>query len=163
MPFSTLIAQTTPSAQYLTRISLSDTEADTSLPASIRDSFEDDDGRPLRSFSCDLNGDGVEEKFIPNEFLAGTGGAPWVIYDPGKAKVIGTIDAGVIFVQIKSSGSYRNLECYWGLGGGEGIVTLYTFSGNSYKRSKARNLKDAQLEKYFEDRKPVKALTKLRR
>ena len=61
-------------------ISVANVTVDGSLPGSIRDAFEDDDGRPLKSASVDLDGDGVAEKLVPNEFLCGTGGCPWVIF-----------------------------------------------------------------------------------
>ena|SRR5579859_5320865 len=54
-------------------ISMSNVTADGSLPGSIRDAFDDDDGRPLKSVSVDLDGDGTAEKFVPNEFLCGNG------------------------------------------------------------------------------------------
>ena len=116
-------------------VSLASVTVDGSLPNSIRDAFEDDDGRPVRSASVDLDGDGTAEKLVPNEFLCGTGGCPWVIYSTTQKRVIGTVFASAIAVQSNVVGGYKILIVTFSEGA-KGVLThKYAFIDGSYRRT----------------------------
>jgi hypothetical protein len=145
--------------RYLARIEQGDAKVDKELPDSLRSAFEDSDDSPLKSVSFDLNGDGVKEKFIPNELLGGSGGCPWIIYDPKRQRIIGKIGAKVIFIQEQKSASYAVLECYWRNGGGEGSVFIYEFKGEDYQTTDKFDLHNEEIEDYFAQRRDVPHVT----
>lgn len=105
---------------------------DTALTDDIRDAFQDDDGRPLKSIAVDLDGDGKPEKLIPNEFLGGSGGCPWLIFDPRTRRVLGEIDAKEFYVLTQKNNGYHSLECSWSLGSDRMTMTRYDFDGRKY-------------------------------
>ena len=129
------------------------TKPDSTIPDSIRGYFEDDDGMQLKSFSYDLNGDGIKEKFIPNEFLCGTGLCPWIILDTRSNKVIGEIDAKVIFITDSVQHGYPVLEAYIRCGGGCGSFSTYEYISNAYQSVRDVSLKDDEIELYFKSKK----------
>ena len=143
------------SDKYSSQIESDDAFPDSTLPDRLRKLREDDDGSPLERVSIDLNSDGKMEKFIPEKFLEGTGGCPWLVFDSGLKHLIGRIGAKVIFVLKKKQRGYANLECYWKMWGGLGTVTTYTFNGREYKKTSTSELRDEQIDKYFEERKNV--------
>ena len=145
--------------RYLAQIEPGDAKVDKELPDSIRSAFEDSDDSPLKSVSFDLNGDGVKEKFIPNEFLGGSGGCPWIIYDPKLQKIMGEIGGSVIFVQQKTSAGFAVLECYWRNGGGEGSVFICTVKGGLYETTDNFDLHGQEIEDYFHQRRDVPHVT----
>lgn len=128
---------------------LADAESDSLLSGDVRAKFDDDDGRPLKSVSLDLNGDGMQEKFVPNEFLCGNGGCPWIIYDPHMRRVLGRVDGKFIIVDVKKDSGYSQIETFMGLGGGEGDVLTYAFSKGQYKRIGKVSLKGSEVSEYF--------------
>jgi hypothetical protein len=144
--------------KYLWRIEPDNAIPDNKLPSDIRSALEDDDGQPLNSVSIDLTGDGIKEKLIPNEVLRGTGGCPWVVFDAKHKRVIGEIDAIVIFVQERKQSGFYVLECYWRNGGDRGSVTTYAFNGRQYLKRASFNLQDEQIDKYFDERKNIPML-----
>ena len=105
---------------------------DTTLTDDVREAFADDDGRPLKSIAVDLNGDGKHEKLIPNEFLCGSGGCPWVIFEPGSRRILGEINAKEIEVLSQKVNGYFSLKCSWSLGADRLTFTHYAFDGRKY-------------------------------
>jgi hypothetical protein len=89
---------------------------DKNIPNSVRDAFADDDGKAMKSVSVDLNDDKNPEKLIPNEFLCGNGGCPWLVYST------------------KLHEGYKSIRTYWSLGAGESGTALYQFRRGAYKR-----------------------------
>jgi len=150
---SFVVAQS--STKYLWRIEVDNAIPDNKLPENVRSAFDDDDDRALNSISIDLNGDGIKEKLIPNEFLRGTGGCPWVVFDTKRKRVVGKIDAMVTFVQKRKQSGYFVLECYWRNGGDSGSVTTYAFNGREYVKLGSLSIQDEQIDKYFDERKSV--------
>jgi hypothetical protein len=116
-------------------ISIGSVTADKSLPDSIRDAFDDDDGRPLRSASVDLDGDGTAEKFVPNELLCGNGGCPWVIYSVTQKRVIGTVFGSTLIVQSNSIGGYKTLVVSFSEGLNRVITQKYAFIDGYYRKT----------------------------
>jgi hypothetical protein len=116
-------------------ISVANVTADGSLPNSIRDAFEDDDGRPLRSAYIDLDGDGIAEKLVPNEFLCGTGGCPWVIYSSTQKRVIGTVFGSTLAVQSSFIGGYKILIVTFSEGAKGVLTQKYAFIDGSYRKT----------------------------
>lgn len=107
---------------------------DRALPERVRKYFADDDGRPLKSVAMDLNEDGVPEKFVPNEFLCGNGGCPWLVYDQKNARVIGAAFGSSIGVTETFVNGYRVLEARGSLGNAVATVTTYQFSRGEYRK-----------------------------
>lgn len=118
-------------------VSIANVATDSNLPNSVRDAFDDDDGRSLKSVSVDLNGDGVPEKLVPNEFLCGNGGCPWVIYSATEKRVIGTVFASTIVIQSDSIGGYKILIVIFSEGAKEGLTQRYAFIGGAYRKTGA--------------------------
>lgn len=115
------------------QFSLLDAKSDTSLSIDIHSEFQDDDKNiPLKSIDIDLNNDGYPEKLTPNEYLCGSGGCPWIIYDQRSGAIIGKIDGGILIVKKRTTNDYYIIETHWNLGGGIGTVTPYEFRMNSY-------------------------------
>ena len=129
--FSTAIISAQLKDSVLCTYTLENATIDTSLGDELRNAFEDDDGRPMKSISIDLNGDGKYEKFIPNEFLCGNGGCPWIIFDPQSKHIIGEIGANEIIVLKRKINGYNVLQCSWS-GAGEYKLTNYIFKGSKY-------------------------------
>jgi len=109
---------------------------DSEIPDSVRKKFDDDDGRPMKSVSIDLNNDKVPEKLIPNEFLCGNGGCPWLIYSPTLNKVIGDLFGKAIVVLDTSNEGYKSIQTYWRLGPDIQETAVYKFQNGSYKKEK---------------------------
>jgi hypothetical protein len=146
-------------SSYLVRIELEDADEDADVPDSIRSHFDDNDNSPLKCAPFDLNADGIKERFIPNEFLCGSGGCPWILYDVKLKQVVGVFElAKVIFVQKKRSEGYCTLECYVRNGGGEGSVIFYEMKKGQYVQTGRYDLHDEQIENYFNDRRGVPSL-----
>lgn len=116
------------------QVTVGSSKLDPAVKPFVRKFFVDDDGRPLRSVSIDLNGDGLPEKFVPNEFLCGQGGCPWLVYDQGGDKVIGTIFGSSIEVMERNVNGYRVLEAYSSTGGAREDTNIYEFSHGQYQK-----------------------------
>ena len=106
---------------------------DNNIPESIRMTFDDDDGKPMKSVTVDLNNDKNPEKLIPNEFLCGSGGCPWVIYSPKLNKVIGRFFANTIVILDNSTENYKSIQTSWKLGAGKTDITVYKFKNGAYE------------------------------
>jgi len=136
---------------------LDNATVDTSLDPGIRDSFQDDDGSiPLKSISVDLNDDGIFEKIIPNEFLCGTGGCPWLIYNQKSKTIIGKLDGKVIYINSNIANGYYTIETYWRMGGGEGDVSYYECLKDKYLFVKKAKLHGNQIDGYFDNKKVLR-------
>ena len=150
---SIAIAQSTD--RYSFQIESDDAFPDSTLPQRLRSLLDDDNDSALECASIDLNGDGKKEKFVPNKFLEGTGLCPWLIFDSGLKRLIGRIDAKIIYVLKSKHHGYEDLECYCRQGGGLGTVTLYAFNGRDYEQTSSLELRDEQIDTYFERRRNV--------
>jgi len=132
------------------RFTLLDAKLDTSLSSDVRNGFQDDDeSTPLKSIDIDLNRDGCPEKLIPNEYLCGSGGCPWIIYDQKSRTIIGKIDGKVILVKNRLKNDYCILEVYWSYGAGEGIVLFYELSSSSYRLVSQNEIECEETSRYF--------------
>jgi hypothetical protein len=110
---------------------------DKTLPESVRETFEDDDGsKPMKSVSVDLNNDKNPEKLVPNEFLCGNGGCPWVVYSPKLNKIIGRLFGNAIVILDTSTEGYKTIRTSWNLGAGETGTAIYKFRNGAYEREK---------------------------
>ena len=88
------------------QVTLGNAVVDHDVELVVRSELDDDDGRPLRSVSIDLNGDGVPEKVVPNEFLCGQGGCPWIVYEQVSRKVIGRLFGSSIEVLDRTTNGF---------------------------------------------------------
>jgi hypothetical protein len=108
---------------------------DKSLPESVRDAFDDDDGKaPLKSVAIDLNKDKIPEKLIPNEFLCGNGGCPWLVYSSKLNKVIGQLFGSSIVVLDASTAGYKDIQTRWSQGAGQTGSSVYRFRNGVYEK-----------------------------
>lgn len=152
----------TSAAQEFTRsynfaYELRDAKVDSSLDNNIRYNFVDDDGsNSLKSISVDLNNDGIDEKLIPNEFLCGSGGCPWLVYSLNMKKVIGEIFGIVLYIDTKQKNGYKVIETYSRNGGGKGTVSFYEYLKGHYNSVNRVDLKGEQIKEYFNNKKALK-------
>lgn len=109
---------------------------DMSIPESVRAAFDDDDGRPMRSVSVDLNNDKNPEKLIPNEFLCGNGGCPWLVYSPSLKRVIGRVFGRTITVLETASEGFKSIQITGSLGANKRTSTLYEFRDGGYRKKR---------------------------
>ena len=130
-------------------------KSDDSLSEEARKEFEDDDGRPLRSVSFDLNGDGQDEKFFLSSVASKSGGSQWLIWDPAANAVRGVIVGSIIFVERDTDGGFARLETYWQQGGDMSVVFNYTFSRSRYVRVNSRSLTIPEIDEYFRTKPPI--------
>ncbi len=145
------------SNQYLIQISLDSAKIDSTLSDEIRMYFEDDDGSmSLKSVSFDINDDGKVEKFIPNEFLCGTGGCPWLIYDPKTKKVIGRIDGSIIYVCNKKNNDYFQLEALLKIGVSGYLVWRYEFTTIKYEVVSKKTISVNKISEYLKEKVLIK-------
>ena len=106
---------------------------DQEIPESVRATLDDDDGRPLKSISIDLNNDKLPEKLIPNETLCGKGGCPWIVYSPKHRKVIGSFLADAFVVLDISNGGYKSIQTYWNEGPADLQTAIFKFGNGQYE------------------------------
>jgi hypothetical protein len=128
---------------------------DDSLSEEARKEFDDDDGRPLRSVSLDLNGDGQDEKFFLSSVASKSGGSQWLIWDPAAKAVRGVIVGSIIFVERDTDGGFARLETYWRQGGEMSVVFNYSFSRSRYVRVDSRSLTVPEIDEYFRTKPPI--------
>jgi hypothetical protein len=128
---------------------------DDSLSEEARKEFEDDDGRPLRSVSLDLNSDGRDEKFFLSSVPSKSGGSQWLIWEPAANAVRGVIVGSIIFVERDTDGGFARLETYWKQGGDMSVVFNYTFSRSRYVRVNSRSLTVPEIDEYFRTKPPI--------
>jgi len=105
---------------------------DKSIPESVRAAFDDDDGRPMKSVSVDLNNDKNPEKLIPNEFLCGNGGCPWLVYSPSLNRVIGRVFGSTITVLDTATEGFKSIQITGSLGADRRTSILYEFRDGGY-------------------------------
>ncbi len=109
---------------------------DRDVPESVREVFDDDDGRPMKSVSVDLNNDKHPEKLILNEFLCGNGGCPWLVYSPKLNKVIGRLFGNTIVILDTSTEGYKRIHTSWSLGADKTGTAIYKFRHGTYEQEK---------------------------
>lgn len=109
---------------------------DKEIPEFVRNEFSDDDGRPMKSISINLDNDENPEKLIPNEFLCGNGGCPWLVYSPSLNKVIGHLDGKIIVILDATSDGYKSIETQWSLGCCRSETATYRFHNDAYQKEK---------------------------
>ena len=109
---------------------------DKEIPEAVREAFDDDDGKPMKSVSVDLNNDKIPEKLIPNEFLCGNGGCPWLVYSPKLNKVIGRLFGNTIVILDISTEGYKAIQTSWKLGVGETGTAVYKLRNGAYVQDK---------------------------
>jgi hypothetical protein len=144
-----------PTGLIRTFFSARSAKADDSLNEEARKEFEDDDGRPLRSVSLDLNGDGQDEKFFLSSVTSKSGGSQWLIWDPAAKAVRGVIVGSIIFVERDADGGFARLETYWKQGGDMSVVFNYSFSRGRYVRVNSRSLTVPEIDEYFRTKPPI--------
>ena len=110
---------------------------------------EEDNGKPLKSVSVDLNDDGRPEKFVLNPAPSESGGIQWVVWDPAGGTGRGLIVGSIVFVERAADQGYARLETYWKQGGDMAIVFRYRFSGGQYTRVGSRALSVPEIDEYF--------------
>jgi len=115
-------------------VTLAGARPDPAVESIARTLFADDDGRPVRSVAIDLNADGIPEKLVPNEFLCGNGGCPWLIVDERSGKLIGTLFGSSIVVTEDVVNGYRVLEAHGSLGASDPVTDTYEYSDGAYTR-----------------------------
>jgi hypothetical protein len=128
---------------------------DDSLSEEARDQFEDDDGRPLRSVSIDLNGDGQEENFYLSAVASKSGGSQWLIWDPAANTLRGLVIGSLIFVERETDGGFPRLETFWKQGGDMAVVFNYTLIRGRYVRVNSRSLTIPDIDEYFRTKPPI--------
>jgi hypothetical protein len=114
--------------------SLQSATLDKTIPEFVRKSFEDDNGKPMKSISVHLSTKKIPEKLIPNEFLCGSGGCPWVIYSPTMNKVIGRIYGRNITILSDSMEGFKSIEGEWRLGTEMTDTAQYKFHKGTYEK-----------------------------
>ncbi len=122
---------------------------DSAVPAVLREQFEKDDGRPLRSVPLDLDGDGRSEKFVLSGVPAEAGGYQWLVFDPARGVGRGIIIGTIVFVGRETDGGYPRLETYWKQGGDMSVVSRYAFVNGRYVRSDSRALSLWEASEFF--------------
>jgi len=147
------------SQNYIFKFELSDAKIDSSLKENIRIYFADDDSSyVLKSIEFDMNNDGNREKFIPNEFLCGSGGCPWLIYDPKNRRVIGKIFGKVIYINAEKVNDYYAIEVYSRYDGTRGKVDFCEYSEGNYKILNSIELNDEEIDKYLSLKKSIQII-----
>ena len=117
-------------------VSIAYVSPDPEIPENVRKMFADDDGRPLVSDAFDLNGDGVQEKFIPNEFLCGNGGCPWLIYSHSENRVIGSIFGSIINVLVDEHDGFKDISVSYHMGSDSEVIEVFRYSKKYYEKFK---------------------------
>lgn len=128
---------------------------DASIPDTIREQFEKDDGGPLKSVTIDLDGDGRAEKFVLCGVPAPSGGYQWLVFDPAAGTSRGLVIGTIIFVGRETDGGYARLETYWKQGGDMSIVSRYACAKGRYGRTGTRALTLWEASEYFRTKGPL--------
>lgn len=129
--------------------------ADNTVPEALRERFEKDDGRPLRSVAIDLNGDGKDEKFVLCGVPSAAGGYQWLVDDQAQGTGRGIVIGAIIFVGRETDGGYPRLETYWKQGGDMSVVSRYAFVNGRYVRSNSRALTLWEASEFFRTKGPL--------
>jgi hypothetical protein len=128
---------------------------DDSLPEEARRDFEDDDGRPLRSVTFDLKGDGTEFKFYLSAVQSKSGGNQWLVWDSAASVIRGLLVGSMIFVGRESDDGFPRLETYWRQGGEMAVVFNYAYARGKYVRTSSRSLTVPEINDYFRTKPPI--------
>jgi hypothetical protein len=128
---------------------------DDALPEEARKEFEDDDGRPLRSVTFDLKGDGTEFRFYLSSVSSKSGGSQWLVWDSAAKTLRGLIVGSIIFVGREIDDGFPRLETYWRQGGEMSIVFNYTSTRGKYVRTASRSLTVPEIDEYFRTKPPI--------
>jgi hypothetical protein len=144
-----------PSGTLRTFFTARSAKADDALPEKARKEFEDDDGRPLRSVSLDLKGDGTEFKFYLSSVPSKSGGSQWLIWDPAANVVLGLVVGSIIFIERETDDGFPRLETYWKQGGEMSVVFNYTCTKGKYVRVNSRSLTVPEINEYFRTKTPL--------
>src|SRR3989338_10631289 len=99
----------------------------------------------------DLNEDGVQEEFVAELDLCGTGGCEWKIFDKQSSQFLGTVFGKKESFRIlppKKQG-YHRLRAYHAMGAFEGVVVEYEWDGQRYKEVLSKDIANTQYLKYF--------------
>jgi hypothetical protein len=128
---------------------------DNSVPATLREQFEKDDGSPLRSVAIDLNGDGKDEKFVLCGVPSAAGGYQWLVYDQAQGTGRGIVIGAIIFVGRETGDGYPRLETYWKQGGDMSVVSRYALVNGRYVRSDSRALSLWEASEFFRAKGPL--------
>ncbi|MEJ2130554.1 MAG: hypothetical protein P8Y95_02780 [Gammaproteobacteria bacterium] len=70
---------------------------------------------------------------MPNEFLCGNGGCPWLIYDPARARLVGRIFASSIEITDRMVNGHRVLRARFTVGASEERWESYAFTRDGYR------------------------------
>jgi hypothetical protein len=128
---------------------------DDALPEEARQEFEDDDGRPLRSVTFDLKGDGTEFKFYLSAVPSKSGGNQWLVWDSAASAIRGLVVGSMIFVGRETDDGFPRLETYWRQGGEMAVVFNYTYARGKYVRTHSRSLTVPEIDEYFRTKPPI--------
>jgi len=138
-----------------TFFSVRSAQPDDAVPEVLREQFEKDDGRPLRSVSIDLDLDGTPEKFVLSAVPASSGGYQWLVYDVKNGTGRGIIIGALIFVGRELDNGFPRLESYWKQGGDMSVVSRYAFDRTRYGRTSTRALTLWEASEYFRSKGPL--------
>ena len=130
-------------------------KADDALSEEARREFEDDDGRPLRSVTVDLKGDGTEFKFYLSSVPSKSGGSQWLICDPAANAVLGLVVGSIIFIERETDDGFPRLETFWKQGGDMSVVFNYAWAKRKYVRTNSRSLTVPEINEYFRTKPPL--------
>jgi hypothetical protein len=138
-----------------TFFSVRSAQPDDTIPDTLREQFEKDDGSPLRSVPIDLDGDGRDEKFVLCAVPTASGGYRWLVYDVTRAVGRGIIVGAIIFVGRETDGGFPRLESYWKQGGEMSVVFRYAFDKTRFGRTGTKALTPWETSEFFRAKPPL--------
>jgi hypothetical protein len=138
-----------------TFFSVRSAQPDDTIPDALREQFEKDDGGPLRSVALDLDGDGVDEKFVLCSVPTVSGGYQWLVFDVKNGTGRGVIVGALIFVGRETDKGFPRFETYWRQGGNMSVVSRYAFDETRYGRKATRALTLWETSEYFRTKGPL--------
>ncbi|MBI3019615.1 MAG: hypothetical protein HYY61_06985 [Deltaproteobacteria bacterium] len=99
----------------------------------------------------DLNDDGVQEEFVAELDLCGTGGCEWRILNKQNSQFLGAVfgkQVSIRILTVKKQGYYR-LRTYHKMGAFDGVVVEYEFHGKEYEEVFSKDISSEEYLKYF--------------
>lgn len=105
----------------------------------------------LLYYYLDLNDDGVQEEFVTELDLCGTGGCEWKILNQKNSQSLGTVFGKKESFRVlpqKKNGFHR-LRTYHKMGAFNGVVVEYELSRNKYKEILSKDIASDQYFIYF--------------
>ncbi len=130
-------------------------EVDKSIPDSIREHFEADEGEPLKSVVFDLNGDGRTEKFVLNSVLSNSGGNQWLVFDSSRGIPRGLLIGSIVFILRRVDEGYPRIKTFWRQGATMAVVFEYVYSRGRYVRTKSHSLSVPETDEFFRNMPPL--------